>query len=265
LKREGLSMRRAQLVMGISASSLRYEPAPDRNGALRERLHAVSRPGLGYRGAWATLREEFSPLNVKRVHRLWRELRLGQPVKRKKKKTGSPMPDSPTRPNELWCLDFCWDACLNGTKLKVLAIVDEYTRECLALEAHTSLKAVSVRRILSGLFESRGAPKYLRSDNGPEFVAHSLTMWLRVSGTESKFIKPGSPWMNGKVESFNSRLRAEFLNAELFHNLAEAQVKLRLFQRFYNEERPHSSLDYLTPARYAERFHECKMEAELYG
>ena len=126
------------------------------------------------------------------------------------------------------------------------------------------MKAVSVRRILSRLFEERGAPKYLRSDNGPEFVAHSLTVWLRVSGTESRFIRPGSPWMNGKVESFNSRLRAEFLNAEVFHNLADAQVKLRLFQRFYNEERPHSSLRYLTPAKYAEDF-ACKMEGKLYG
>ena len=250
--------------MGISASSLRYRPAADRDGPLRQRLHEVARPGLGYRGAWATLRGEFEPLNVKRVHRLWRELRLSQPVRRKKKRTGSPMPDSPSRPNELWSLDFCWDACLNGTKLKVLAVVDEFTRECLALEVHTSMKAVSVRRILSRLFQERGAPKYLRSDNGPEFVARSLTVWLRISGTESKFIRPGSPWMNGKVESFNSRLRAEFLSAEVFHNLADAQVKLRLFQRFYNEERPHSALSYLTPARYAQGF-ACKMEAELYG
>ncbi len=250
--------------MGISASSLRYKPAPDENGPLEARLHEVARPGLGYRGAWATLKDEFSPLNVKRVHRLWRELRLSQPVRRKKKRSGSAMPDAPSRPNELWSLDFCWDSCLNGSKLKVLAVVDEFTRECLVLEVHTSLKAVSVRRILSRLFAERGAPKYLRSDNGPEFVAHSLTVWLRISGTQSKFIKPGSPWMNGKVESFNSRLRAEFLNAEVFHNLADAQVKLRLFQRFYNEERPHSSLGYLTPARYAEGF-ACKMEAELYG
>lgn len=250
--------------MGISASSLRYRPAMDKDGPLKRRLHEVARPGLGYRGAWATLREEFAPLNVKRVHRLWRELRLSQPVRRKKKRTGSTMPDAPSRPNELWCLDFCFDSCLNGTKLKCLAVIDEFTRECLALEAATSLTAVSVRRILSRLFEERGAPRYLRSDNGPEFVAHSLTVWLKVSGTESKFIRPGSPWMNGKVESFNSRLRAEFLSAELFHNLADAQVKLRLFQRFYNEERPHSALRYLTPARYAEEF-ACKMEAEPYG
>lgn len=137
-------------------------------------------------------------------------------------------------------------------------------RECLAFEVHTSLKAVSVSRILSRVFEERGAPKYLRSDNGPEFVAHSLPVWLKIAGTESKFIQPGSPWMNGKIESFNSRLRAEFLNAEVFHNLADAQVELRLFQRFYNQERPHSSLDYLTLAKYAEGF-ACTIEAEFYA
>ena len=162
--------------MGISASSLRYKLAPDRNVRLKARLHEIARPGLGYRGAWAELKDEFGPLNVKRVHRLWRNLRLSLPAKYKKRRTGSPMPELPSQPNETWCLDFCFDACLNGTKLKVLAVVDEFTREVLALEAHTSIKAAGVRRILSRLFEDRGAPKYLRSDNGPEFVAHSLTV-----------------------------------------------------------------------------------------
>jgi putative transposase len=119
--------------------------------------------------------------------------------------------------------------------------------------------------ILASLFETRGEPKYLRSDNGPEFVAHSLTVWLAMSGTESRFIKPGSPWQNGIVESFNGKLRAEFLNAEVFHNLAEAQMKLRLFQRFYNEERPHSSLGYLTPATYKRISQESINKEELYS
>jgi len=104
-----------------------------------------------------------------------------------------PMPDAPKAPNQLWSLDFVHDACLNGTKLKILAVVDEFTRECLALEAHTSIKAPKVRSILGSLFASRDKPKYLLSDNGPEFVAHSLTVWLAMSGTESRFIKPGSP------------------------------------------------------------------------
>lgn len=225
--------------MGISGSSLRYASVPNQDERLKARIQEVLRPGMGYRGAWAMLRHEFEPLNPKRVHRLWKEMRLNVRPKTRKRRQGMPMPDAPTAPNQLWSLDFVHDACLNGTRLKILAVVDEFTRECLALEAATSIKAPKVRSILASLFESRGEPKYLRSDNGPEFVAHSLTVWLAMSGTESRFIKPGSPWQNGVVESFNGKLRAEFLNAEAFHNLAEAQLKLRLFQRFYNEERPH--------------------------
>ena len=251
--------------MEISGSSLRYTPVPNRDEPLKARIHEVLRPGLGYRGAWATLRDEFAPLNPKRVHRLWKELRLNVRPKPRRRRQGMPMPDAPTAPNQLWSLDFVHDACLNGTKLKILAVVDEFTRECLALEAHTSIKAPKVRSILASLFASRGEPKYLRSDNGPEFVAHSLTVWLAMSGTESRFIKPGAPWQNGVVESFNGKLRAELLNAEVFCNLAEAQVKLRIFQRFYNEERPHSSLGYLTPANYRERSQKSKNKEELYS
>jgi putative transposase len=166
------------------------------------------------------------------------------------------MPDAPTRPGEVWSLDFVHDSCLNGTRLKVLAVIDEFTRECLALEAATSVKAASVRRVLAGLFAERGGPRFLRSDNGPEFVANSLTVWLAANGAESRFIKPGSPWQNAKVESFNGRLRAELLDAEAFHNLAEAQVRLRLWRRFYNERRPHSSLSHLTPESFRKDFYD---------
>jgi putative transposase len=153
--------------MKISASSLRYTPAPDRNESLRVRIQQVLRPGMGYRGAWATLRHEFEPLNPKRVHRLWKELRLNARPRPKKRRKGMPMPDAPTAANQLWSLDFVHDACLNGTKLKILAVVDEFTRECLALEAATSIKAPKVRSILASLFADRGEPRYLRSDNGP--------------------------------------------------------------------------------------------------
>lgn len=251
--------------MGISDSSVRYEPVPDRNASLKARLQEVARPGLGYRGAWARLRHEFEPLNLKRVYRLWKELRLSLRAKARRRRKGMPMPNRPTAPGEIWSLDFVHDACLNGTRLKILAVVDEFTRECLALEAHTSIKAPKVRSILASLFASQGQPRCLRSDNGPEFVAHSLTAWLALSRTQSRFIKPGSPWQNGVVESFNGKLRAEFLNAEAFHNLADAQVKLRMFQRFYNEERPHSSLGYLTPATYKELCQQSKKKEGLYS
>ncbi len=251
--------------MGISGSSVRYAAVEGKDEPLKSRIHEVLRPGMGYRGAWATLRHEFAPLNPKRVHRLWKDLRLNVRPKPRKRRKGMPMPDRPTAPNQLWSLDFVYDSCLNGTRLKILAVVDEFTRECLALEAATSIKAPKVRSILALLFEVRGTPKYLRSDNGPEFVSNSLTAWLAMSGTESRFIKPGSPWQNGVVESFNGKFRAEFLNAEVFHNLADAQVKLRLFQRFYNEERPHSSIGYLTPTTYRRISQESKNKQELYS
>jgi len=254
--REGLSQRRSCRFMGLSGSSFRYAPRPDRDGPLRARIQESLRPGTGYRTAWAELREEFAPLNVKRVHRLWKEMRLNVRPKARRRKKGSPMPDAPTAPNELWSLDFVHDSCLNGTRLKVLAVIDEFTRECLALEAATSIKATGVRRALAALFQERGNPRFLRSDNGPEFVANSLTVWLATSGTQSRFIKPGSPWQNAKVESFNGRLRAELLDAEAFHNLAEAQVRLQLWRRFYNQRRPHSSLSHLTPERFRDAFYD---------
>ena len=149
------------------------------------------------------------------------------------------MPVAAEGPNHVWSVDFCFDTCLNGTKLKVLAVVDEFTRECLALETHSSFKSLRVQQVLSGLFETRGAPKFLRSDNGSEFISRSLAVFLAGSGTGSHFISPGSPWQNAYVESFNSTLRRDCLDVEVFHNLADAQVKLTLYRRYYNEVRPH--------------------------
>lgn len=243
-----VTARRACQIVGISTAALYKEPAPDKDAVLRERLREVWRPNMGYRMAHALLKTEFAPLNVKRVHRLWKEEKLGRMKRYRKKRTGSSVPLCATAPNEVWCLDFCHDACLNGTKLKVLAIIDEVTRECLALEVATSFKSISVQSVLSQLFAARGAPSHLRSDNGSEFIARSLAVFLLQSGTKSRFIKPGSPWQNGYAESFNSRLRAECLDVETFHNLADAEVKLSLYRHFYNHQRPHSSLGYRTPA-----------------
>lgn len=248
---QGISQRTSCRLVGISRRGLALEPAPDKDAALIDRLRSVWRPNMGYRMAHALLKPEFAPLNVKRVHRLWKEERLGRMKRFRKRRTGNPLPQAASSPNEVWCVDFCFDACLNGTKLKVLAIVDEFTRECLALEAAASFRSMRVQGVLSRLFALRGAPRFLRSDNGSEFIARSLAVFLSQSQTESRFIKPGSPWQNGHAESFVSRLRAELLDVELFHNLADAEVKLALFRRFYNEQRPHSSLGYLAPARFA--------------
>ncbi len=253
---QGVTARRACHILSVSASTLYYTPAPDRNEELRQRLREVARPGIGYRMARALLltewESEFGALNPKRVYRLWKEERLTRKKTRKKRRTGATVPLAATRANQVWCLDFCYDACLNGSKLKVLAIKDEYTRECLALEVATRLNSQRVRHILQNIMVQRGAPEYLRSDNGPEFIAGHLSLWLLSQGSRSQFIKPGSPWQNGHAESFMARLRAECLDAEVFHNLADARLKLNLFRRYYNQRRPHSR------APYGQRLHSAR-------
>jgi putative transposase len=258
-------MRRACRVMGISGSSLRYRPVPDKDGPLKARIREILRPGMGYRSAWQELGKDFPALNVKRVHRIWKEMNLNVAPRPRRRRKGSPMPDAPCVPGEIWGLDFVHESFLGGRRFRVLAVVDEFTRECLALEAATSFTAGKVTKVLASLFAERGAPKYLRSDNGPEFVARSLAIWLKVQGTESRFIKPGAPWQNAKVESFNGRLRAECLDAEVFHNLADAQLKIGLYRKFHNEERAHSSLGYMTPCQFRDQYQQKKEREKLYS
>lgn len=244
----GVTARRACQIMGISTASPYRKAVPDKNAALRERLRAVWRVNMGYRTAHALVAPEFVPLNEKRVHRLWKEEKLGRQKRYRKQRTGNPVPLSADSRDQVWCVDFCHDSCLNGTKLKVLAVKDEFTKELLALEVGTSFPSLRVQRVLSDLFAQRGVPRFIRSDNGPEFIARSLAVFLSQAGSASHFIKPGSPWQNGHAESFVSRLRAELLDVEVFHNLADAQMKLAVYARWYNEHRPHSSLGYRPPA-----------------
>jgi putative transposase len=250
---QGVTARRACHIMSVSTSTLYHTPVPDRNQELRECLRKVARPGIGYRLARALVLPRFGNLNHKRVYRLWKQEKLALKKRKKKRRSGASVALAATGPDLVWCLDFCHDACLNGTRLKVLAVKDEYTRECLALEVATSLNSQSVRQILQRLMSERGAPEYLRSDNGPEFIAGHLSVWLMSQGSRSQFIKPGSPWQNGHAESFMARLRAECLDAEVLHNLADARLKLKLFQQYYNQERPHSALGYVPPAQFAQQ------------
>ena len=150
----------------------------------------------------------------------------------------------------MWTYDFVHDACWNGAKLKVLPVVDEFTRECLAIEVATSLPAARVIAVLARLFAQHGAPAYLRSDNGPKFVAHQVQIWLALQHAETLYIDPGCPWQNGFGESFNGSLRDECLNMWAFASVAEARFQLERFRRQYNEERPHSRLGYRTPAEF---------------
>jgi putative transposase len=154
------------------------------------------------------------------------------------------------RPNQVWTYDFVFDRCANGQKLKILTVVDEYTRESLAVETATSIRSGKVVKVLAALMAARGAPEHLRSDNGPQFVAARVREWLSEQSIKTLYIEPGHPWENAVGESFNGRLRDECLNVEWFSNLAEAKVVIESWRRHYNEERPHSSLDYRTPNEF---------------
>ncbi|MFQ3667587.1 MAG: IS3 family transposase [Fimbriimonadaceae bacterium] len=248
----GLSARKSCSLMGIARGTLDRQPSPDEDAALRERPREVWRPNMGCRMAHALVRSKFEPLNVKRVHRLWKEEKTGRMRRCRKKRTGSSVPLSAEGPNHVWCVDICFDWAENRSRLKVMAIQDEFTKERLALEVGTSLKPLYLQSVLSRLFKERRTPSFLRSDNGPEFVSRSLAVFLSRSGTESRFIAPGSPWQNGRAESLVSRLRAELLGVGVFFNLADAQMKLAAYRRCCNEHRPHSSLGYRSPADAAQ-------------
>lgn len=211
---------------------------------------AMRHHSYGYRFAWALLRQEGHRINRKRVYRVWRLWGLSTRRRRKRRKirTGQPRVLAPTGPNQVWAYDFLFDRCGNGQALKALTVVDEWTRECLAIEVGTSIDAVRVIGVLQRLFGAHGAPQVLRSDNGPEFIARALRIWALASGSETATIDPGKPWQNGSVESFHSTLRRECLDAEWFANLREARILIEQYRWEHNTQRPNSSLGYRTPA-----------------
>jgi transposase InsO family protein len=193
-------------------------------------------------------------VNHKRVERLWAEESLTLPKRNRRRRRGFPMEERPRparRPNEVWSYDFIHDRTQRGRKLKILSVVDEYTRECLELRVGTRLRSRDVMETLDELITERGCPRYVRSDNGPEFIAKELRNWLKSQGVDPVFIEPGSPWENGLVESFHGKLREECLNEEIFWSGREAQVVLDGYREDYNRCRPHSSLGYKTPQEAA--------------
>ena len=257
-----LSQRRACTVVGQPRATQRHAPKPDAEEVrLRARLNEFSqqRPRAGYRTACGQLRQEGVRVNVKRGQRLWREEGLKVPRRQcKKRRLGTSENGRQrrvaTRPNEVWSYDFVSDQTRAGRWLKFLCVVDEFTRECLALEVGRSFRAKAVLTVLAALIARRGAPAHLRSDNGPEFVAKAVQAWLKAHAVGPLYIAPGRPWENAYVESFNSRLRDEPLNREEFASLLEAQVLAAGWRRDDNEARPHSSLEYLVPAVFAARW-----------
>ena len=254
-----LSERRACRALGVPRSTLRYpgvEPERDRELLLRIKELARKHPRYGYRRVTALLRRDGWAVNLKRVHRLWRAAGLKVPQAQRKRRRLGTSGNSCTRhraerPNHVWSYDFVMDQTSDGRRLKLLPVVDEFTRECLTIEVERSLVAEDVVSTLEYLFELHGEPEYIRSDNGPEFIAEAVRNWLAGRGSKTLYIAPGSPWENAYSESFNSRLRDEFLNREVFESLKEAKVLIEDHRREYNEHRPHSSLNYQTPAAFA--------------
>jgi len=258
-----VSQRRVSQALGRARSTLRYR-VRDRSAEqpLVAAIRRVARrhPRWGYRMVRAVLVREGWTVNLKCVHRLWKELGLKRPIRRRKPNKLGPKPGSsknscvnqPARfKNDIWTYDFVADRTVCGGTLKWLTLVDEYTRECIALHVDRSVTGAEVRRVLGGVIGRRSAPTRIRSDNGSEFICEALCNWLPSKGTQPIPMAAGSPWQNGFIESFNSRFRDEFLEAEEFESVADAENKARWFRREYNTIRPHSSLRYKTPQEFS--------------
>ena len=252
----GVSERRACRVLNQHRSTQRKIPKrPDDEAALTaEIIDLASRYGrYGYRRVTALLRRSGWRVNRKRVARIWRREGLKVPSKQPKRgrlwfNDGSCIRLRPEYPNHVWSYDFVADRTHEGKAYRMLCIIDEFTREALAIRVARRLRATDVIDALSDLFILRGVPAYIRSDNGPEFVAQALRDWIEAVGTKTAYIEPGSPWENGYCESFNGKFRDQFLNGELFYSLGEAKILIEQWRIHYNTVRPHRSIGRRPPA-----------------
>lgn len=252
----GLSQRHACKLLGVDRTSYRYEPQPERNAELRQKLIelAKQKPRYGYRRLLALLQRRGCVVNHKRVERLYQQEHLAVRRLRRKRLVRPAVPmTSAQHVNQEWSMDFVMDGLATGRSIRVLTVVDSYTRECLAIEVDSCLSSRRVTRALEWVIEQRGQPEALRCDNGPEFTSRHFLAWSEERKIQLIHIQPGRPMQNGRVESFNGRLRDECLNANWFRTLMEAQEKIERWRSEYNGERPHSSLGYLTPLEFAER------------
>jgi len=252
----GVSERRVCRVIDQSRSTQRNHPIV-RDGEACLRVEIIRLAGkygrYGYRRITALLKQEGFRVNHKRVERIWRQEGLKVPKKQPKRgrlwfHDGSCIRLRPTHQNHVWSYDFMTDRTHEGRPIKILTVIDEYSRECLAIVVERSLRSDDVLSCLAELFVKHGPPEHIRSDNGSEFTARITRQWLKRLGVRTLFIEPGSPWENGYNESFNGKLKDELLNGEIFHALNEAQVLIERWRLEYNTFRPHSSLNYLSPA-----------------
>jgi putative transposase len=218
--------------------------------------HSRKHPREGSRKACAALRRAGTDVNHKKVERLWRLHGLTVPVRRRQRRRGKGLgrPLRPLYPNHVWAYDFMEDACVGGRKLRILTVVDEFTRESHESYVDYSIPADKVIAVLEVLFAVHGCPMYLRSDNGPEFIARAIQDWLARQQIQTAYIEPGKPWQNGVNESFNGRLRDECLNLEVFTRLSDARWTIETYRRYFNEERLHGALDYVPPVEFKQRW-----------
>jgi putative transposase len=257
IKDKDYSQRRACALVGIEPKTYRYASKRPDDGALRQRLKelALERRRFGYRRLHIMLRREGIVLNRKKLYRLYREERLTVRKRGGRKRalgTRAPMA-IPQGKNQRWSLDFVCDALANSRKFRILTVVDDFSRECLALVVDNSLSGIRVARELDRIVEMRGAPCMVVSDNGTELTSRAILGWQEERRVEWHYIAPGKPTQNGFIESFNGRLRDECLNEHLFTNLSEARRIIEAWKIDYNTRRPHSSLNGLTPTEFAAR------------
>jgi transposase InsO family protein len=260
VEEEGYPVRRACRYFHLHRSTFQYrlQRPQEKHARLIERLTALSwkHPRYGYRRIVALLRREGWTVSKKQVQRLRRLVGLQvKPPKKRVRRRGASTGwlERATHRHQVWSWDFIHDRTDNGGTLKMLTLIDEYTRQCLAIRPARALKSEDVLEVVKEAVREHGAPDHLRSDNGSEFIAHLVQDWFREHGIKTIYIEPGSPWQNGWIESFHARLRDECLNRELLLNLREARVVIEDFRVDYNQNRPHSKLGYLSPNQWIEQ------------
>jgi putative transposase len=251
----GLSSRRACALLSVARSTLGYQSrlvARDAPALTVMRELAGPYPRYGDRRVRIFLTRAGHAMSADRAYRLWRQAGLQVPRRRPRRRvaTRRPRPLPPAATTHVWAYDFVFDTCANSQTLKCLTIIDEWTRECLAIDVAAGIRSGRVIEVLTQLVSVHGAPRYLRSDNGPEFVACAILRWLHGAQIETAHIDPGKPWQNGTDESFNGKFRDEYLTLQWFRNRVDAKVGIEQWRRHYNEVRPHSSLGYLTPMEF---------------
>jgi transposase InsO family protein len=245
--------------LGLARSGLyRFARASVESRRIRKEVLELSgrHPRYGYRRITALLRRDGFEVNPKRVARIRREEGLKVSKRqRRMRRLGTSMAERARaeRPRQVWSWDFVEDQTENGSRFRILTILDEHTRQCVATHAAWTIRAVDVITVLEAAIARYGAPEHLRSDNGPEFIAYAIQDWMEKASIKTLYIRPGAPWENGHIESFHDKLRDECLNRELFGSLLEARVILESWRIDYNESRPHSSLGYQTPGEFARR------------